>query len=771
MSWLKLSLIGLTALALSACDTSTQTETTSQTETEPTSTDETVEPMDALEETAAPSEPASTGSPFAAAADIEPPVAEKRPVEIVQHGETRIDNYGWMRDDNWQQVLRDPSVLRQDIRDYLEAENAYYEAVMADAKPVEDKIFEEIRGRIKEDTSSVPMPDGPYAYYTRFREGGDYPIFARRPRDAEDETQEEILFDGDAESQGSEFFSIGGVDHSPNHELIAYGTDRVGSEYYTLKIRTIATGEEFPDAIENTDGDVVWANDSQTFFYIERDENQRPRRVKRHVLGTDPAEDAIVYEEADTGFFLGVGKSQSNQYIFISSGNSESSETRFLSADDPMGEPTLIHGREDDLLYSVNHHGDHFYIQTNADGAVDFKIVRAPITDPGRANWEDWLPHEPGRLVLGVTTFEDYIVRLERADAKPRIVVSDYDGNAHDIAFDEPAFATGFSSGYEFDTATLRMSYESPSTPEQTIDYDMATRERTVLKTQEVPSGHNPDLYTVERIDAPATDGAMVPVTILRLKSTPVDGSAPLFLYGYGSYGSTIPASFSVSRLSLVDRGAVYAIAHVRGSQARGRQWYLDGKYEKKVNTFTDFIAAAETLIERGYADPERVVIEGGSAGGLLVGAVVNMRPDLFAGVIAAVPFVDVVNTISDASLPLTPPEWQEWGDPINDPEAYATIKSYSPYDNVTAQEYPPMFLTAGLTDYRVTYWEPAKWAAKLREFTTSGEPILLRTNMGAGHAGSAARFESIREAAREYAFALKAFGLMDAEPVSHATE
>jgi oligopeptidase B len=703
--------------------------------------------------------------PFAAARDIAAPEVAKRPVETTQHGLTRTDNYAWLRDENWQEVLRDPSKLDDDIRAVLDAENAYYNEVTQGLDQLRKTLFEEMRARIKEDDSSVPLPDGDWKYWTKYREGGQYPVFMRAPRAGGDE---QILFDGDAEKGDSKFFSIRGVSHSPDHKLVSYAVDRLGSEYYTISVRNIETGEDYADSIDSADGSgATWNADSSGFFYVERDDNQRPVRVKYHLLGADSAEDKLVYEEKDDSFFLYVSKSQSGDYIFIHAGSQITSEVRYIRADAPDVAPVLIAARDNGVEYSPEHYGDEFLIRTNADGAVDFKIVKAPIADPGRENWQDWIAHEAGSYIVDFTPFKDYFIRVVRSDALPRIVVSTYDGEEREVAFDEAAYAIGVNPGYEFDTKTLRFSYESPSTPEQTYDYDMQTRTRTLLKTQEVPSGHDPSLYVVERINAPAPDGAQIPVMVLRLKSTPKDGSAPVLLYGYGSYGVTIPDSFSTNILPLVDRGVIYALAHMRGGAAKGRQWYLDGKLDKKMNTFTDFAAAADALIADGYTSPKRIVIYGGSAGGLLVGATVNLRPELFAGVIGAVPFVDVINTISDGELPLTPPEWEEWGNPITSKEQYEWIAAYSPYDNIQEADYPPIMATAGLADYRVTYWEPAKWVARLRDEARGG-PFVLRTNMGAGHGGSAARFERLEERAHLYAFALKALGMEEAAPVAH---
>lgn len=698
-------------------------------------------------------------------AELTPPVAERRPTTITQHGITRTDNYAWIRDDNWQEVLRDPAVLRPDIKSYLDAEVAYYEASTAQLDGLRKTLFAEMRGRIKEDESSVPMRDGPFEYYVRFREGGQYAVHARRRGEGE---PEEILFDGDKESEGAKFFNVGGIDISPDHKLMAYSVDRVGSEYFDMRIRNLATGEEYPETIPSTDGDAVWASDNKSFFYVERDENQRPKRVRHHVLGTDAARDRLVYEEKDDGMFIGIGETSSEAFMVIGVGNGVTSEAHVVPLNAPLTAPRLIAPRIDDQLYDVDHDGRVFLIQTNADGAVDFKIVTAPVDRPGRENWQDWLSHKSGRYIAGFVPFKDYIVWAERENARPRIVISDYAGNKHSIELDQPAYSIGLQGWGEFDTETVRFSYESPSQPEQIFDYNMRTRERTLRKTQEVPSGHNPDLYSVEMIDAPASDGTMVPVMVLKLKETPVDGTAPLLLYGYGSYGAYIPDDFSTAVLSLVDRGMVFGLAHIRGGSDKGRQWYLDGKYEKKINSFTDFNASAEALIARGYTSKGRVVAYGGSAGGLLVGAAVNLQPDLYGGILAAVPFVDVISTISDATLPLTPPEWEEWGNPIESAEEYGWIAGYSPYDNIAAgRVYPPMLATGGLADYRVTYWEPAKWIARLRA-EAKGGPFLLRMNMSAGHGGSAARFERLEERAHLYAFALDVMGLADATPVSH---
>ncbi len=689
----------------------------------------------------------------------EAPLAPARETTLAAFGETRSDPYAWLRDENWRDVLKDPGVLSQEIRTHLENENAYYEAGVSHLASLRETLFREMRGRIKEDDSEPPRPDGPFEYYTRFRDGGEHPVFARRARGGGDE---KVLYDGDAEKGDTEFFDIAGVYHSPDHRYVAHATDRVGSEYFAIRIRDAETGEELPETVPNADGGVAWAKDSASFFYVERDEQQRPKRVRRHVLGADPASDELVYEEPDDSYFLGVSKSQSGEYLFITSSKSTSSEVRFLRADAPAGEaPVVIAPREEDMLYYAEHHGDEFFIQTNADGAIDFKIVRMPIEAPDRNGWRDFLPARDGVFLRSFLPLKDWLVRLETENALPRIVISDWKlKRERTLKFDEAAYALAMDAGYEFETDSVRVIYESPATPEETYDVDLKTDKRALVKRQEIPSGHDKSAYVVERVSLMMRDGAETPVTILRAKETKFDKRAPLFLYGYGAYGISIPAYFSAKILSLVDRGVVYAVAHVRGGADKGRRWYLDGKLDKKENTFDDFIDVAKGLHDSGRSSAERTVIFGGSAGGLLVGAALNRAPDRFAGAIGAVPFVDVLNTISDENLPLTPPEWSEWGDPIRDEAAFRRIGAYSPYDNIRrGATYPPILATGGIADYRVTYWEPAKWIARLRA-EAKGGPFFLRMDMGAGHGGSAARFERLKEDAEYYAFALEVFGL-----------
>ena len=812
-----------------------------------------------------------------------PPVAPRKPVTRTLHGRSRTDDYAWLKDENWQQVMRDPAALRADVRAYLEAENACTEASMAPAEALRAALFDEFRRRIKEDDSSVPAKDGAWEYYERFREGGQHPVVCRRA--AGDPASEEILLDGDAEAAasakaagsseaapssgttassggvapsaggtprvrkdtplpntwipacagttkadgtpvsrkdppppgteaatvseavasseaadlsaggthrvrkdapfpgteaatvseavasseaaalseagGGAYYRIGDFGHAYDHRRFGWTADTNGSEFYTLRVKDLDTGRRLDDVIERCSGAFEWAADGHTLFYTLLDDNHRPCKVFRHRLGDDPAGDALVYEEPDAGFFLNVAATESRRFIVIDAHDHVTSEVRLVDADRPADAPVLVAAREPGIEYDVSHHGDRLIILTNAGGAEDFKIVETPLPSPDRAHWTDLVPHRPGVLIVAFEVFAHWLVRLERENALPRIVVRDLEsGEEHAIAFEEEAYSLGLVPGYEFETDTLRFTYSSMTTPEHVFDYDMRTRERTVRKVQEVPSGHDPADYVTRRIMAPSHDGEAVPVSLLHRRDTPIDGSAPLLLYGYGSYGMSMPASFGITRLSLVDRGFVYAIAHVRGGTERGYAWYTNGKLAKKTNTFHDFIAAARALVEHGFTRRGRIAIHGGSAGGLLVGACANMAPELFHAVIAEVPFVDVLNTICDDTLPLTPPEWPEWGNPIESEEAYERIAGYSPYDNVEAKEYPHIIATAGLTDPRVTYWEPAKWVAKLRATKTDDRLLLLHTNMEAGHGGAAGRFDRLKETALVYAFVLHVFGL-----------
>lgn len=688
-----------------------------------------------------------------------PPRADKRPLRSTHHGIELVDDYAWLRAGNWQEVMRDPARLAADIRAYLEAENAYCEAALAGTKGLQETLFAEMKARLKADDSTVPAANGPYEYFSTFVKGGQYPRLCRRSRGAGAET-DQVLLDGNAEAKGKAYWDLGGHAVSPDHKLLAYATDDKGSELYTIRFRNLETGEDLPDVIADTRGELQWAADSRTLFYIRLDANHRPLFVYRHRLGTPASTDALVFEEKSSAYYVSVGKTQSQRFILVNSHDHQSTEIYLIDAAAPELAPRLIAARSLGHEYHVEHEGERLVITTNSAGAEDFRVVEAPLADPSMANWREIVPHQSGRLIIETIVYQRHMVRLERENSLPRILIRRHaDGAEHIISFAEEAYALGVFAGHEFDTGTVRFTYSSMTTPAETYDYDMEARTRVLRKRQEVPSGHNPADYVTRRLYAPAPDGETVPVSLLYRKDTPLDGSAPLFLYGYGAYGISIPASFSTQRLSLVDRGFIFAIAHIRGGKDKGYRWYTGGKLDKKVNTFTDFIAAGEHLVAMGYTRKGRIVANGGSAGGMLMGAVANLAPELFLGIIADVPFVDVLNTMLDKDLPLTPPEWPEWGNPIDSEREFHVIRSYSPYDNVTAKAYPHIFAQGGLTDPRVTYWEPAKWVARLRERSTGPNMILLKTNMEAGHGGASGRFEQLKEVAVDYAFALQIAG------------
>jgi oligopeptidase B len=686
------------------------------------------------------------------------PSAPRRPHSFTTHGIAVVDDYAWLKDADWQEVLRDPSLLDADIRAYLEAENGYTESLLGHTASLQKTLVREMRGRIKEDDSSVPAPDGPYAYLRKFREGGQHEMFGRSRRDGGEIA---IVLDGDELAAKHDYFKFGGARHSPDHRLQAWSADIKGSEYFSIRVRDWADGTDLDDLVEETDGAVVWSVDSTAFYYVKLDDNHRPMQVWRHRLGTLQADDVLVYEESDPGWFTHIHESASGRFCVIAGGDHETSEQRLIDLSNPDAPPRLVAARKTGVQYSVADRGDKLFILTNADGAIDFKIVTAPLEAPERGNWRDLIPYREGVYVIDFELYSGHLVRLERANALPAIIIRDLGtGEEHAIAFDEAAYSLDTMGGYEFDTINIRFTYSSMTTPSEVYDYDMASRARILRKRQEIPSGHNPADYVTTRIMATSYDGAQVPVSILHRRDLARDGAAPLLLYGYGSYGMAMPASFSANRLSLVDRGFVYAIAHIRGGADKGWGWYLDGKREKKTNTFEDFAASARALIEAKYTGTKRIVAHGGSAGGMLMGAIANRAGELFAGIVAEVPFVDVLNTMLDDTLPLTPPEWPEWGNPIDSEADFKTILSYSPYDNVAAKDYPAILAMGGLTDPRVTYWEPAKWIARLRANMTGGGPVLLRTNMGAGHGGASGRFNRLDEVAIAYAFALWAVGM-----------
>ena len=701
-----------------------------------------------------------TGKTTSAQFDLsaQPPVAERRETRHTVHGRLVEDLYAWLAADNWRDVLRDPRALPKDIAALMKAENAYCASVVAPLKGLRKTLVTEMRGRIKEDDADVPDADGPFAYYGRFREGGEHPLYCRTPREGGPET---ILLDGEALAEGHDFFDIGETAHSPDHAQLAWSVDDTGSELYAIRTRRLDDGEDRPDVVSDTDGSIVWSADSRAFYYVRIDENHRTAQVLRHEIGSDPAQDRLVIAEPDGAWFVGLEESRCRRFAIVSIQGHDASECWLVDLRDSNPAPRLVAAREAKLRYDVEPHGEMLYIHNNADGADDFRISIAPLAAPERANWRDVVPHRASAMIVSFTVYAGHLVWLARENSLPRIMVRDLaSGEDHAIAFTEEAYALELDAGLEFDTATLRFVYSSMTTPEETFDYDMRKRTRVLRKRQEIPCGHDPRNYVTRRLFATAPDGESVPITLLhRADFRPGAESAPLLLYGYGAYGHSLSADFDEDALSLVDRGFVYALAHVRGGADKGWRWYENGKLENKPNTFADFLACARHLIAEGYTREGAIVAQGASAGGLLMGVIANTAPQLFAGVIAGVPFVDVLNTMMRDDLPLTPPEWLEWGNPLASLEAFDRIAAYSPYDNIKAQTYPPILCIAGVTDPRVTYWEPLKWVSRLRA-TAAGGPVLLHTHMGAGHAGASGRFEALADTALEYAFALACVGL-----------
>ena len=681
----------------------------------------------------------------------QPPEAARRPERKTIHGVALVDDYAWLRDAGYPEVT-DPAVL-----DHLKAENAYFEAVMAPRQALTGRIFDELKGRLKEDDASVPARDGAYLYRWRFEKGAQYRQWFRAPVSRED--GEQLILDEPALAEGHDYFALRDFDVSPDEALLAYSTDTDGSERFAIAVKEVDRGRVLDDALANTSGTVLWAADGKTLFYVELNENLRPFRVKAHVLGTPAGDDRTVYEEADGAFFVSVGKTHSRRFIVITTGDHVTSERRVLEADQPAAEPRLIAARQAGHKYDLEHAGDRFFIRTN-DTHKNFRVVDAPLDAPGRENWRELIAGSERHYLKHVTCFRDFMVIEERIDGLDQVRVRRYDGAEHLVAFPESAYAAGLGDTPEFEVSTIRLSYTSMVTPGTVYDYGLATRKLTTLKVQEIPSGYDKSRYVTERLVAPAPDGVAIPISILYRNDFAKDGRGPLHLYGYGAYGLGMRPAFSTARLSLLDRGFAYAIAHVRGGDELGYGWYEDGKLTRRENTFADFAACAEYLIDQGYAAPGRISISGGSAGGTLMGVMANRYPGLWRAVVAHVPFVDVLGTMLDDTLPLTPIEWPEWGNPIADKADFEAIRAYSPYDNVAAQAYPAMLVTAGLTDPRVTYWEPAKWVARLRALRTDGNPLLLKTNMGAGHGGKSGRYESLHETAEEYTFILEAFGL-----------
>jgi oligopeptidase B len=676
----------------------------------------------------------------------QPPQAQKVPKELEAHGDVRIDDYYWLRE------RENPEVIN-----YLEAENEYTAAMMAHTGALQKTLVEEFKTRIKQDDTSVPYRVDDYYYYDRSVEGEDYKVYCRKKGSLEGD--EEILLDANELAGDSSFFSLRSR-VSPEHDLIAYGTDKVGRRFYTVRFKELKTGKILPDTLSDVTGNLAWANDNLTLFYSKQDpETLRSFQVYRHVLGTDPAQDDLVYEEADETFSVYVRKTKSEKYILISSDQTLSTEVRYLDADKPDGDFVVFLPRREKLEYSIDHLKDRFYIRTNLD-ASNFRLMETKVGDSDPNLWQEKIPHRDDVFFVDFEVFADHLVIEERENGLIQIRILPWSGQEEfSIEFDEPAYSAGLSYNPELATTLVRYSYESMTTPTSTFDFDMETQEKTLLKQVEVRGGFNSDNYVTERLWATADDNTKIPISIVYAKELEKDGSNPLLLYGYGSYGSTTDARFSATRISLIDRGFAYAIAHVRGGQELGRRWYEDGKLLKKKNTFTDFIACGEFLVAQGYTSPDRQFAMGGSAGGLLMGAVINMAPGLFKGVIAQVPWVDVITTMLDPDIPLTTSEFDEWGDP-HKREYYDYMLSYSPYDQVEKKGYPSLFVTTGLHDSQVQYWEPAKWVAKLRTMKTDDNLLLLRTNMNAGHGGASGRYGRYAELAFEYAFLLDLAGV-----------
>lgn len=678
-----------------------------------------------------------------------PPVAAQKPHFYERHGVRIEDPYFWLKDQSY------PTVDDADVLDYLKAENAYFEAQMKPYAPLVETIFQEMKGRIKEDDSSVPQKDGAYLYWRRFEPGAQYKQWMRKPAKG---GADEVLLDEAKLAEGKEYFRLSGITITDDDRIMAYATDTNGSERYTIRFRDLVTGKELPEEIPGTLGDFVFSSDGKHLLYGLVNENWRVEKILVHTLSTPVSEDKVIYAEPDQGFQTGVGMTHSRKWIVVATGDNETSEIRLLPANDPFAKPILVRERKKGVEYDVEEHDGTLFIHTN-DTSTQFRLVTAPIAKPGE--WTERIAASPNFYMTAVTTFADFFIVEGRENGLDQVEIHPYaGGKAKRIAFPEASYSAGLDENPEYNVAKLRLSYESMVTPDTVTEYDVSSGKMTTLKVQEIPSGYDASQYATERVEITARDGTKVPVSVVYKKGFKKDGNGPLYLYAYGAYGYAIPPNFSTLRLSLLDRGFAYAIAHIRGGDDLGQQWQLDGKLTKRTNTFNDFVDSAKGLIDLGFAKPGRIVAAGGSAGGELMGVVVNTNPELWGAVAAHVPFVDVLNTMQDESLPLTPGEWPEWGNPITDKAAFDLIRSYSPYDNVTAQAYPPLFITGGLNDPRVTYWEPAKWAAKLRATKTDQNVLLLKTNMGAGHGGKSGRFESLREDAEEYAFFLWQLGM-----------
>jgi oligopeptidase B len=681
-----------------------------------------------------------------------PPVAKRFPHSFTAHGYTIEDPYFWLKDQGY------PKIDDKPVLDYVKAENTYFEAVMKPQEALIEKIFGELKGRVKQDDTSVPQKDGNYLYQSKFETGGQYPKIIRWP--INDAKAVQVLLDQPEMAKGKEYFRVGGSEVSHDGALLAYAVDTNGSERYTTRIKNIATGTLLSDTLEQTNGNLVWQSDNKAFAYMELSQEWRPYRVKYHVLGTDPSSDKLLYEEKDSGFFAGIDVTSSKKFMIIQTGDNITSEIQLIPLDNLLAKPVMVSPRRVAHEYSLDEREGIIYIRTN-DKHRNFRIATAPSTTPEEKNWQELIAGTEKHFIRGATSHKNVLVVSERIDGLDQVRLRTYDGNESYIKLPEASYSASVSGSPEYEIDHVRLNYSSMVTPNTVYDYDMAVKRLSPRKVQEIPSGYDPSLYVTERLLAPARDGTMVPVSVVYRKDRGKN-AGPLHLYVYGSYGYAVPPGFSSTRLSLLDRGFAYAIAHVRGGDDLGYDWYTQGKAKKRWNTFNDFIDTAKFLIAQGYTAEKNISAEGGSAGGQVMGTITNTANELWRAVIAEVPFVDVINTMMDMSLPLTPTEWPEWGNPIKNKDDFDYMKSYSAYDNVDAKPYPHLMVTAGLNDPRVTYWEPAKWVAKLRHTKTNDNMLVLKTNMGAGHGGQSGRFNALKETAEQFVFLLKAYGLAD---------
>ncbi len=668
------------------------------------------------------------------------------------HNEELIDNYSWIKQKDWKEVISNPNKLNAQVKKYLDEENLFKENQLKDIKDIEKKLFEELKSKIKNEDNSVPKKDGDYFYGYKYNKNSEYPIYYRKNIT---KNSEEIILDCEKKSKTHAYFNVASISHSHNHKSVAYNIDTNGSEYFSIFVEDIDKKEILSPEIKNTTGDIIWSLDNNYIFYVGLDQNHRPTKVFKHKIGSDVSKDLLIYEEKDPSFFCSINLSKTKKYLFIRTADHETSEYLFINLQLNETTPVLFKKRIKKIEYDLEHHEKFFLISTNIDEAKNFKIMISH--EQSYQKWEEFIAYEKDNLILDFILLKDWLVRLERTEGSENIIILNLNNkDQHKISFDEEAYNLSLDHGYEYETDTFRYSYSSPTTPKSIFDYDCKLKKQELKKTQEVPSGHNKDDYICKKIFATAHDNEKIPITILYKKGVKLDSNNYLLLYGYGSYGISIPSNFSTNRLSLVDRGIIYAIAHIRGGKEKGYEWYENGKLLNKKNTFLDFISCAKKLCEDKYTSPKKIIAQGGSAGGLLMGYIANESPDLFLGIIAQVPFVDICNTMLDEDLPLTVTEIPEWGDIKNDKKSFLYVKSYSPYDNVKKQNYPHMLVTGGISDPRVTYWEMTKWVAKLRENKTDNNLLLLHMNMTAGHSGASGRFDYLKEIAMEYGFVLK---------------